>query len=116
MTIPAKAAIFALMVAAIVGAHPSRAANQRQPASAPSSGASTATVTIPVEGMSCASCAASIKKTLKSLEGVIDAEVSLEHRRVRVEYVKEKVLPRQMVAAINELGYKAGEPKEEAGR
>lgn len=74
------------------------------------------TLTVPVEGMSCASCAASVRKTLKSIDGVAAAEVDLEHRRVRVEYAAEKVTPQQVQTAVNELGYKAGEPAVEAER
>ena len=35
------------------------------------------TVSIPVEGMSCMSCAARVKQTLKEIEGVQHVEVSL---------------------------------------
>ena len=78
--------------------------------------AATKTLTVPVEGMSCASCAASVRKTLKSIDGVAAVEVDLEHRRARVEYAAEKVTPQQVQAAVTELGYKAGEPSVEAAR
>jgi len=52
----------------------------------PAPNASMRTVTIPVEGMSCGSCAARIKKTLKAVDGVASAEVSLERREVLVRY------------------------------
>ena len=74
------------------------------------------TLTMPVEGMSCASCAASVRKTVKSIDGVTAVEVDLERRRARVVYVSEKVSPQQVAAAISELGYKTGEPTVEAGR
>lgn len=72
------------------------------------------TVTIPVEGMSCMSCVARLKRALKSIDGVIDVEVSLEHREARVYYLDTKVSPQHFVDAINSLGYKAGTPKSEA--
>ncbi len=65
---------------------------------------------IPVEGMVCASCTARVKKALESVEGVTEVEVSLQRREARVRYVETKVSPKTLVAAINELGYKAGTP------
>ena len=73
-------------------------------------------VTIPVEGMVCASCTARVKKALKSIDGVTEAEVSLESRTARVRYVEGKTSPEQLVAAINNLGYKAGTPTTEKTR
>lgn len=80
---------------------------------APAPNASMRTVTIPVEGMSCGSCAARIKKTLKAVDGVASAEVSLERREVLVRYAPGKVAPERIVSEINELGYKATLPKKE---
>lgn len=70
------------------------------------------TVDIPVDGMSCVVCAATIKKTVKSLNGVSDAKVSLENRTARVTYAAETISAERIVAAIDELGYKAGTPRE----
>jgi copper chaperone len=69
-------------------------------------------VVVPVGGMSCSACAASIKKTLTSIDGVAEAEVSLEKRNVRVKYAPSKLAPSRLVAAINGLGYQAGTPAE----
>ena len=69
------------------------------------------TVTIPIEGMSCSACAARVKRTLKAMDGVAEVEISLEHRNARVRYVEGKVSPERLVAAINQLGYKAGTPR-----
>lgn len=66
--------------------------------------------TIPVEGMTCNACVASIKKRLNSMEGLEEVEVSLEHRNATVFYEQGKITPQQVQNAINELGYKAGEP------
>lgn len=75
----------------------------------------TKTVRIPVQGMSCVVCAASVKKALQSIDGVQEAEISLERREARVRYyVEGKVSPEQLVAAVNQLGYKAGTPVPEA--
>ncbi len=75
--------------------------------------ASQMTAFIPVEGMSCGSCAATVKRTLKAISGVTEAEVSLEQRGVKVRYLESKVAPEQMAAAINQAGYKAGTPRPE---
>lgn len=69
------------------------------------------TVTIPIEGMSCSACAARVKRTLKAMDGVAEVEISLEHRNARVRYVEGKASPERLVAAINQLGYKAGTPR-----
>lgn len=69
------------------------------------------TISIPVEGMSCVSCAARVKRTLKGIEGVQHVEVSLERREATVRFTPEKVTPERLEAAINELGYKAGKSR-----
>lgn len=74
----------------------------------------TKTVLIPVEGVSCVVCAASVKKGLQSIDGVQEAEISLERREARVRYFESKVSPERLVAAVNQLGYKAGTPAPEA--
>jgi Cu+-exporting ATPase len=87
-------------------------AQERQEAPA----AQTSIVSLPVEGMSCASCVASVKRTVRALEGVTSVEVSLAERRARVRYDENKVTPDQIAAAIRELGYKTGPPVREAGK
>jgi len=68
------------------------------------------TVTIPVEGMSCAACAARVKKTLKEIPGVQAVQLNLERRNAHVRYLDDQVSPDRLMAAINQLGYKAGTP------
>lgn len=70
----------------------------------------TQTVTIPIEGMSCAACAARVKKTLKEIPGVRAVELNLEHRSAQVRYLDGQVSPERLMAEINQLGYKAGTP------
>jgi len=69
-------------------------------------------VVIPVEGMSCSSCVARVKSTLKELDGVSDANVSLEHREAGIRYDPAKVSPAKLAEAIDDLGYQAGLPRE----
>lgn len=66
--------------------------------------------TVPIEGMTCNACVASIKKKLKSLDGLEEVDVSLEHRNATVFYEEGDITAQQVQDAINELGYKAGEP------
>lgn len=70
------------------------------------------TLVIPVEGMSCGSCASKVKRTLKDIKGVGDAVVDLGERNVTVDYDPRLLAPNRLVAAINGLGYKAGAPAE----
>lgn len=71
-----------------------------------------AVISIPIDGMSCSSCAARVKKTLTSIDGVASAEVDLGARAARIRYVPQTVSPERLVAAINKLGYRAGTPTE----
>jgi copper chaperone CopZ len=66
--------------------------------------------TIPIEGMTCNACVASIKKELKSLDALEGVEVSLQHRNATVYYEEGTISVRQIQDAINGIGYKAGEP------
>lgn len=73
-------------------------------------------VAIPIAGMTCASCSARVKRTLESIDGVREVEVSLERREARVEYLDGKVSPGELLRRINDLGYRAGAPKLEGAR
>lgn len=87
------------------------ACSPRTAASQPSqTRVATRTVTIPIEGMSCAACAARITGMLRGTPGVVAATVNLERRSARVEYEEGRVTPAQLVAAINALGYTARAP------
>ena len=68
------------------------------------------TVVVPVAGMSCVSCAAAIKRSVKNLKGVSEIEVSLATRSMRVTYTPDVISPDRIVAAVNALGYQAGRP------
>lgn len=64
-------------------------------------------VTLTVEGMTCASCSVSVRTALKKLDGVREARVSVEEKRAVVDYEPTKVTPQKMVDAVNKLGYRA---------
>lgn len=69
-------------------------------------------IEIPIEGMSCMSCVANVKKTLTSIDGVIKVNASLQDKNATIKYDPEKVTSEQMKKAINKIGYKAGDIKE----
>ncbi|MCZ2075914.1 MAG: cation transporter [Bryobacterales bacterium] len=84
--------------------------------SAKISAAETKTVRIPIQGMVCTVCVSNVKKALRALDGVQQVEVSLEQREAQVQYVEGKISPQELVAAINQLGYKASAPVDEASQ
>jgi copper chaperone CopZ len=67
-------------------------------------------VTIPIDGMSCGACAARLKRALKEIDGVLDAEVSLEHSNARIRYVSTRTSPDKLASAIKALGFTPGTP------
>jgi Cu+-exporting ATPase len=66
-------------------------------------------VSIPVGGMSCASCVASIEEALKQTEGVLSASVNLATERATVEYVPTRVTLADLTHAIVDAGYEVRE-------
>ena len=74
-----------------------------------------------VGGMTCASCVGRVERSLKKLEGVIDATVNLATERATVSYLPDAVTLAQMKAAVGEAGYEvlevaAGEDRVDAER
>lgn len=59
-----------------------------------------------VEGMSCNHCTATVKKALEGLDGVKEADVSLEGKNAKVELDKD-VADEALVKAIEDAGYTA---------
>lgn len=70
-------------------------------------------VTLPVSGMSCASCVKKIEKTLNSLEGVIHASVNLATEKATIEYIPTVVAVDDMVKAVRGIGYDVVEVRED---
>ena len=67
-------------------------------------------ITIPVTGMTCAACQASVQKALEAHEGVRSASVSLMLRSADVSYDPGSTSPEAIVAAIRRTGYEASLP------
>lgn len=92
---------------AVGGCSSPRSAQQSQAHTAQTP-AAMKTVRIPVEGMSCSACVASIKTALSELDGVFRVDVDLGQRVARVQFSPAKVSSAAIVAKINDLGYRAG--------
>jgi copper chaperone CopZ len=102
------AAIGAFLLFAAIGA----CTGQEAPRFAAAQEVGMKTVILPIEGMSCVACAARIKKTLTSIDGVSAVEVNLAERNARVRFAPSKLSPSRLVAAVNGLGYQASTPAE----
>ncbi len=63
------------------------------------------TLTIPIEGMSCASCVAKIEHGLREVPGVVHASVNLATEKATVEYQPGVAAPAAIEGAIRSLGY-----------
>ncbi len=68
-------------------------------------------VTLRVDGMTCASCKATVKIALKHVKGVADAEVSLEKKEAVVSFNKKEATIDELVAAVKRAGYQAAPQK-----
>jgi len=68
-------------------------------------------VTLPIAGMTCASCVARIEKALKGQAGIIQATVNLASEKATVEYVPFQVKPGDLKQVIREIGYEVPEGK-----
>jgi Cu+-exporting ATPase len=67
-------------------------------------------ITLPVEGMSCAACQATVQGALRATPGVTHAAVNLMTHEATVVYQPSLVTPAALVAAVNETGYVAHLP------
>ena len=70
------------------------------------------TVKMPVDGMVCNACQSTVKKAIKSVEGVSVAEVSLEKKFAAFTYDPKIVKVEQVQKAVNDQGFQAGKPQE----
>jgi Cu+-exporting ATPase len=71
---------------------------------------STATIELPVSGMTCASCQARVQRTLEKQEGVADATVNLLMEKATVTYDPAVTGPDALITAIRRTGYDASLP------
>jgi len=74
----------------------------------------TATLELPLLGMTCANCATTIERTLKKVDGVIDASVNLANERATVTYAPGAASRETLVAAVRRAGYDVVESESDA--
>jgi Cu+-exporting ATPase len=75
-------------------------------------GARVERVTLPVRGMSCASCVEKVQKALSSVPGVTRADVNFATEKATVEYVLGEATVKDMTRAVKEAGYEILEVEE----
>src|SRR6266498_3343286 len=66
---------------------------------------STKQLTLPITGMTCANCVATVERNLKKLDGVNTAVVNLSSERATVEFDAAKLGLGDMIARVNRAGY-----------
>lgn len=62
-------------------------------------------ITLPIGGMSCASCVAKIEGVLSHMPGVQEATVNFAAEKAVVQYDPEIVRPADFIKAVSDLGY-----------
>jgi Cu+-exporting ATPase len=79
-------------------------------------GVVTAKVELPITGMTCANCAATVERTLnKKVNGVVRASVNFATERASVEYIPGVATVADMIRAIEDAGYGVVQVSEAAG-
>jgi P-type Cu+ transporter len=68
------------------------------------------TITLPVEGMTCAACQANVQRALKATPGVQGAAVSLMTHEASIVFDPSLTSPANLVEAINDTGYSSSLP------
>ncbi len=75
-------------------------------------GVSTSRITLPVKGMTCASCVKRVQDALSFLNGVLSAEVNFATEQASVEYIPGLVGIRDFKRVIRDAGYDIVEVRE----
>jgi Cu+-exporting ATPase len=65
-------------------------------------------LSLPVEGMHCAACAATIEKQMQKMEGILEARVNYGTGKAYLKYEKDKLDLKKLRQEIKELGYQIG--------
>ncbi len=63
-------------------------------------------ISLPVEGMTCASCVARVEKAITKFEGVSAVNVNLATEKVTLEYDPSQVDLNEIAATVEDIGYK----------
>ncbi|MFM9126302.1 MAG: heavy metal translocating P-type ATPase, partial [Solirubrobacterales bacterium] len=70
---------------------------------------------LPIEGMSCASCAMKVEKSLGAVEGVSEATVNFATGRAAVAFEPGTTDPEELAEAVRSAGYSVIEPSPHEG-
>ena len=62
-------------------------------------------LTLPITGMTCANCVATVERNLKKLDGVQSAVVNLSSERATVDFEPSKLKLGDVIARVNRAGY-----------
>ena len=62
-------------------------------------------VSLPIEGMTCSSCAARIEKVLSRINGVNEAAVNFASEQASIHYDADHISPVELAAAIDKTGF-----------
>ncbi|MFN8414283.1 MAG: heavy metal translocating P-type ATPase [Anaerolineales bacterium] len=62
-------------------------------------------LTLPITGMTCANCVATVERNLKKLDGVQSAVVNLSSERATVDFDSAKLVLGDVIARVNRAGY-----------
>lgn len=78
-------------------------------------GAELREVTLSVPDMNCPMCPITVRKALASVDGVLDADASLEGKQARVVFDPARTGTGALIAAVGEAGFSASlrEPRDE---
>jgi Cu+-exporting ATPase len=68
---------------------------------------------LPIEGMTCSSCAGRVEKSLNKLDGV-EATVNFATERATVNFDPGRIAPEELVEAVEGVGYSASLPAADA--
>jgi Cu+-exporting ATPase len=70
------------------------------------------TISLPVEGMMCASCVLRVEKTLKKIDGISEVNVNLATEKATITFDNSKASLEQIAGKIEDAGYKLIVPVE----
>jgi len=62
-------------------------------------------VTLPILGMTCANCVATVERSLSKTEGVEEASVNLSSERAAVRYDPDQTSVKELVEQVRKVGY-----------
>ena len=70
------------------------------------------TLTLPITGMTCASCVSRVERALRQVPGVLDASVNLATNKAQVRRLAGSAPDAALLAAVQRAGYGASLPSD----